>query len=88
MDYDGIIRDLRQISGMRSISLWKRDVCKKAADALEELTSKDKDQMIVTSAISFYDQVETYENCTVEVLTNTKTGDVSYGWWKNEGEEE
>ena len=34
--------------------------------------------------ICFYDQVETYENCTVQVLTNTVTGDVSVGWWKNE----
>lgn len=28
----------------------------------------------------YYDQVEEFENCTVQVLTNTKTGDVSYGW--------
>lgn len=33
---------------------------------------------------SFYDKVETFPNCTVQVLTNTVTGDVSVGWWKNE----
>lgn len=32
----------------------------------------------------FYDKEEIYENCTVQVLTNTGTGDVSVGWWKNE----
>lgn len=33
---------------------------------------------------NFYDKEEVYENCTVQVLSNTKTGDVSVGWWKNE----
>lgn len=33
---------------------------------------------------SFYDKEEIHENCTVQVLTNTKTGDVSVGWWKND----
>ena len=33
---------------------------------------------------SFYDKEEIHENCTVQVLTNTKTGDVSVGWWQNE----
>ena len=32
----------------------------------------------------FYDKEEIFENCTVQVLTNTATGDVSIGWWKNE----
>lgn len=41
---------------------------------------------IVNVEMAFYDQVETYENCTVQVLTNTVTGDVSVGWWKNEEE--
>lgn len=33
---------------------------------------------------NFYDKEEIYENCTVQVLTNTKTGEVSIGWCKNE----
>lgn len=39
---------------------------------------------IVKIETCFYDKVETFENCTVQVLTNTATGDVSVGWWKNE----
>lgn len=31
-----------------------------------------------------YDKEEVYEDCTVQVLTNTRTGDVSVGWWRNE----
>ena len=39
---------------------------------------------IVKVETCFYDKEEIYENCTVQVLTNTKTGDVSVGWWKND----
>ncbi len=32
---------------------------------------------------NFYDKEEIHENCTVQVLTNTATGETSVGWWKN-----
>jgi hypothetical protein len=31
-----------------------------------------------------YDKEEVYTNCTVQILTNTVTGDVSVGWWRND----
>lgn len=34
MDNDNLINDLRRMSELNSMSLWKRDVCKRAADAL------------------------------------------------------
>lgn len=33
---------------------------------------------------SIFDTVERYNNCTVEVLTNSVTGEQSIGWWDNE----
>lgn len=30
-----------------------------------------------------YDKEETIQNCTVQILTNTKTGATSVGWWRN-----
>lgn len=33
---------------------------------------------------NMYDKEETFPNCTVQVLTNTATGETSVGWWKNE----
>ena len=39
---------------------------------------------ITETNISYYDKVETHENCTVQILTNTQTGEVSVGWWENE----
>lgn len=44
------------------------------------------DSETVTSLVDYYDKSEIHENCTVEVLTNTKTGAVSVGWWRNEDE--
>lgn len=38
----------------------------------------------VASLISFYDKEEIYDNCTVQVLTNTKTGETSIGWRRND----
>lgn len=42
---------------------------------------------VVKVETNFYDKEEIYENCTVQVLTNTTTGEVSVGWWRNEGGE-
>lgn len=33
---------------------------------------------------SIFDTVERFDNCTVEVLTNSVTGEQSVGWWDNE----
>lgn len=32
-----------------------------------------------------YDKEETFHGCTVQVLTNTKTGEVSVGWIRPDG---
>lgn len=30
-----------------------------------------------------FDKEEIIENCTVQILTNSETGETSVGWWKN-----
>lgn len=32
---------------------------------------------------NLFDKEETFPNCTVQVLTNTVTGETSVGWWRN-----
>ena len=32
--------------------------------------------------LNMYDQCEVIEGCTVEILTNTRTGETSVGWWR------
>ena len=38
----------------------------------------------VVQADNEYDECEVHENCTVEVWRNSKTGEVSIGWYENE----
>lgn len=33
---------------------------------------------------NIFDKEEIFPNCTVQVLTNTVTGEVSIGWWEND----
>lgn len=39
---------------------------------------------ILKAEINLYDKEGIYENCTVQVLANTVTGEVSVGWWQND----
>ena len=32
--------------------------------------------------LNLYDQCDVIEGCTVEILTNTLTGETSVGWWR------
>lgn len=47
-----------------------------------------EDDRILDVDMDIYDQEEIYPNCTVQVLTNTVTGKVSVGWWRNDVEVE
>lgn len=58
-------------------------VCNLLDDAAVDCEEVGKEPA-VTSMLAFYDKEETYTNCTVQILTNSKTGDVSIGWYHNE----
>lgn len=34
--------------------------------------------------LNLYDTEELYTDCTVQILRNSVTGDVSVGWWRND----
>lgn len=38
-------------------------------------------------SIGVYDQEEIIEGCTVQILTNTVTGEQSVGWWRGTAED-
>ena len=42
---------------------------------------------IINLETNIYDEEEIYTNCTVQIWKNSITGEISIGWWKNEGEE-
>lgn len=41
----------------------------------------------VPTETNVYDEVEEHQNCTVQILRNSLTGEESVGWWENEEEE-
>lgn len=43
---------------------------------------KPNDKLINVETV-LYDKEEIFTNCSVQVLTNTVTGETSIGWWKN-----
>ena len=45
------------------------------------------DPEIRIDSLAIYDKETTYTDCTVQVLENTVTGDVSVGWWRNDKED-
>ena len=45
---------------------------------------KSEDAPVITHIeTNIFDIEEIYPNCTVQVLRNSVTGEVSVGWWKN-----
>ena len=36
---------------------------------------------------NIFDQEEIHPNCTVQILKNSVTGEVSVGWWENEDDD-
>ena len=64
----------------KACEMYKEDhVAKRAFIAGTRMSNKVK--------INIYDQEEVHKNCTVQILKNTVTGDVSVGWIENEGRE-
>lgn len=39
---------------------------------------------VQVDSINLYDEVEVIHNCTVQVLRNSVTGEVSIGWWPDD----
>ena len=50
----------------------------------KEMAARKWNRRVTQTEINIYDKEEIYPNCTVQVLTNTVTGEVSIGWRKNE----
>lgn len=82
MPVDELIATMREYAEWADANIWEvpimlPDVLREAADELERLSEPE---------VAVYDKEEVFTNCTVQVLTNTVTGKVSVGWWK-EGEQ-
>ena len=56
---------------------WIRNILYAVACYIDTLPAAEKERKII------YDEVEEHPNCTVQILSNSKTGEVSVGWWEN-----
>lgn len=36
--------------------------------------------------VNLYEEVELHTNCTVQILRNVLAGELSIGWWENDGD--
>lgn len=60
-------------------------ICEDAASNDDKTTGeKFGDDKASGIQASIFDEETIYKNCTVQVLRNSITGDVSVGWWPNE----
>ena len=93
-DYSAISKRLRRYS--ENCVAYKLDAdfanaVTDAADAIEELiaelvTTRNQLQQ-QTIETNIFDQEEIHPNCTVQILRNSVTGEVSVGWWENEDDD-
>lgn len=75
---DHIIGRIRQMQ----ISLDDRVALVGMLTALQ--TRHEMDCSSQTVETNTFDEEEIHENCTVQILRNSVTGEVSVGWWENE----
>lgn len=81
-----MFRDSRQTFRLRELEAEVLEQSHTISDLREKLAELSGGEF-VELAVAFYDKREVHNNCTVEVLTNTKTGAVSVGWYENSEEE-
>lgn len=75
-DADQVVGDLTA-KAEKTDDLWMKSILFAAAWYLDSLIGP-----MITSPNTF-DEVEEHPNCTVQILSNSKTGEVSVGWWEN-----
>ena len=71
------VQQLEAVEWLDAINLDVHDEC------VKKLLHHPKEE-ITEVETNMYDKEEIYPNCTVQILTNTLTGEVSVGWWKND----
>lgn len=50
------------------------------------ILSDEEKQKLIDEALEhgdYFDEEEIHTDCTVQILRNSRTGEISVGWWKN-----
>ena len=62
---------------------WRRRECLNCGarfNTFEGVAGRAKESI----RTNIFDQCETHDNCTVEIFSNSITGETSVGWWEND----
>ena len=69
--------------------IWSNNLLSKLQDEYQNILDENTEALELAikaleaqTEINIYDKEETYHGCTVQVLTNTVTGQTSVGWWQ------
>ena len=74
---NNVARRLDEVqSGMPTTPKMELSIMLDLIDSIQRQESKPE--------ISIFDKIEQHSNCTVQILSNSMTGEVSIGWWENE----
>lgn len=64
---------------------WEKNYgASSAPHYLDALKMRKEDEEKVMIQTNIFDEVEVHENCTVQILRNSVTGETSIGWWEND----
>lgn len=70
------------MTNAEAVERLKRIIDVVGSEAYKEVFRMSIKALEAQTEVNIYDEEETYHNCTVQVLTNTVTGQTSVGWWK------
>ena len=92
MGIKAAIQNCYDVANQLDDSDGSKKSCLQIAHWLEELVylrkllsdSKELAKHEITVESNIFDKEEIIENCTVQILENSVTGEVSVGWWRNE----
>lgn len=89
----GILRELnerRKVVHAEDVGPLKvrSDRITQSIDMAIAALEKQEGKKPITVETNIYDTEEIHHGCTVQVLRNSVTGEVSVGWWKEKKEEE
>lgn len=75
------IRREAVLNGVREEDAPFQKGFKEGLEAAEVIIRALRDPPLIETNV--YDSEETLKNCTVQILRNSETGEVSVGWWEN-----
>lgn len=79
--FDGVSRRLRHLLQSEYIRSFD-ELTPFKGTYKRDIREADREHMTISTAI--YDKATRYTHCTVEVLENTETGEMSVGWYRAE----